>query len=118
MPHISSGCTNISVRIENSAQLIEHDREQYGQFLCRALQALEAEGCPVTALRMSGGQAKNLEWNQLRADITGKRVLVPEIEDGELAGCACAAFSGLGLWESPARAAEAIVRIGREYIPE
>ncbi len=118
MPHISSGCTNISVRIENSAQLIEHDREQYGQFLCRALQALEAEGCPVTALRMSGGQAKNPEWNQLRADITGKRVLVPEIEDGELAGCACAAFSGLGLWESPARAAEAIVRIGREYIPE
>ena len=118
MPHISSGCTNISVRIENSAQLIEHDREQYDQFLCRALQALEAEGCPVTVLRMSGGQAKNLEWNQLRANVSGKRVLVPEIEDGELAGCACAAFSGLGLWESPARAAEAIVRIGREYIPE
>jgi sugar (pentulose or hexulose) kinase len=118
MPHITSGCTNISVRIEESSNLIEHDQEQYSQLLCRALQALEAEGCPVTALRMSGGQAKNPEWNQLRANVSGKRVLVPEIEDGELAGCACAAFSGLGLWESPARAAEAIVRIGREYIPE
>ena len=64
------------------------------------------------------GQAKSPELNQLRANITGKPVLVPEIADGELAGCACAAFSGLGLWESPARAAEAIVRIGREYIPE
>ena len=118
MPHITAGCTNISVRLEESAFLFEHDREQYGQRLCRGLQALESEGCTAEALRLSGGQAKNAEWNQLRANMTGKVVLVPEIEDGELAGCACAAFSGLGLYESPARAAEAIVRIKREYIPE
>ena len=118
MPHITSGCTNISVRIEESSNLIEHDQEQYSQLLCRALQTLEAEGCTVTALRMSGGQAKNPEWNQLRANITGKQILVPEIEDGELVGCACAAFAGMGLWESPTQAAEAIVRIAREYTPE
>ncbi len=118
MPHITPGCTNISVRLSESAHLIETDREQYGRSLCRALQALEAEGCTAEALRLSGGQAKNAEWNQLRANITRKRVLVPEIADGELTGCACAAFSGLGLWESPAPAAEAIVRIAREYIPE
>ena len=118
MPHITPGCTNISVRLSESAHLIETDREQYGRSLCRALQALDSEGCTAEALRLSGGQAKNAEWNQLRANITGKRVLVPEIADGELTGCACAAFSGLGLWESPAQAAEAIVRIAREYIPE
>ena len=118
MPHITPGCTNISVRLPESAHLIETDREQYGRSLCRALQALESEGCTAEALRLSGGQAKNAEWNQLRANITGKRVLVPEIADGELTGCACAAFSGLGLWESPAQAAGAIVRIAREYIPE
>ena len=118
MPHITAGCTNISFRIEESDYLFEHDREQYGQRLCRGLQALEAAGCSAQALRLSGGQAKNAEWNQLRANMTGKVVLVPEIEDGELAGCACAAFAGLGLYDSPARAAEAIVRIKREYIPE
>ena len=118
MPHITPGCTNISVRLPESAHLIETDREQYGRRLCRALQALEREGCTAEALRLSGGQAKNAEWNQLRANITGKRVLVPEIEDGELAGCACAAFAGLGLYGSPAQAAEAIVRIAREYTPE
>ena len=118
MPHITEGCINISVRLSESAHLIEHDREQYGRSLCRALQVLEQEGCTAEALRLSGGQAKNAEWNQLRANMTGKRVLVPEIADGELAGCACAAFSGLGLYESPAQAAEAIVRIAREYIPE
>ncbi len=118
MPHITEGCTNISVRLPESAHLIENDREQYGRSLCRALQILEREGCAVTALRMAGGQAKNEAWNQLRADVTGVPVLVPEIADGELAGCACAAFSGLGLWESPARAAEVLVRIAREYRPK
>lgn len=118
MPHITQGCANISARLENSVKLIEADWEQYGNQLCRLLQALEQEGCTVTALRMSGGQAKNAEWNQLRANITGRKVLVPEIEDGELTGCACAAFTGLGLYETPARAAEAMVRIKREYIPE
>jgi xylulokinase len=118
MPHITLGCTNISVRLPESAHLIETDREQYSRSLCRLLQALEREGCAAEALRLSGGQAKNAEWNQLRANMTGKRVLVPEIEDGELAGCACAAFAGLGLYGSPAQAAEAIVRIAREYTPE
>lgn len=118
MPHITPGCTNISVRLENSAHLIESDQEQYGNQLCRLLQALEQEGCAATALRMSGGQAKNPEWNQLRANITGMKVLVPEIEDGELTGCACAAFAGLGLYGTPARAAEAMVRIRREYLPK
>ena len=118
MPHITRGCTNISVRLPESAHLIENDREQYGRSLCRGLQVLEREGCTSEALRLSGGPAKNAEWNQLRANVTGKRVLVPEIEDGELAGCACAAFAGLGLYGSPAQAAEAIVRIAREYIPE
>jgi xylulokinase len=117
MPHITPGCINISVRLSESAHLIETDREQYGRCLCRALQVLEREGCAVTALRMAGGQARNEGWNQLRADVAGVPVLVPEIADGELAGCACAAFCGLGLWESPAQAAEAIVRIGQEYRP-
>ena len=118
MPHITKGCTNISVRLPESAHLVETDREQYGRSLCRLLQTLEQEGCTAEALRLSGGQAKNAEWNQLRANMTGKRVLVPEIEDGELTGCACAAFAGLGLYSSPAQAAEAMVRIAREYIPE
>lgn len=118
MPHITTGCTNVSVRIPESAHLFEHDREQFGLTLCRALQALEREGCTAQEMRLSGGQAKNEKWNQLRANITGKKILVPEIEDGELAGCACAAFAGLGLYASPAQAAEDIVRIKREYIPE
>ena len=118
MPHIMPGFTNISARIENSAELIEQDTEQYANMLCRALQALEGEGCAVTALRMAGGQAKNGAWNQLRANLTGRPVLVPEIADGELSGCAAAAFCGLGLYSTPAQAAEAIVRIAREYKPE
>ena len=115
MPHITPGCTNISVRIEESSTLINHDKKKFEVSLRNSLQTLENTGCKVTSLRMSGGQAINSELNQMRADITGKCVLVPEIEDGELAGCACAAFAGMGLWKSPAHAAESIVRIRQKY---
>ena len=118
MPHIVPEYTNISVRLPDSGKLFMQDKEQYGLRLCRLLQTLEQEGCPVEALRLTGGQARNPAWNQLRANLTGRRVLVPEIEDGELAGCASAAFAGLGIYDTPVRAAEAIVRIKQEYNPE
>lgn len=118
MPHITAECTNISVRIEESSVLINHDKKAFEVSLRNGLEVLENAGCKVTSLRMSGGQAKNSELNQLRANITGKQILVPEIADGELTGCACAAFAGMGLWKSPAHAAESIVRIAQEYTPE
>ncbi len=118
MPHITPGCTNISARLMDSGNLIEHDEKTFAKSFCHMLHALEKEGCLVDALRMSGGQARDERKNQLRANCTGKKVLVPEIADGELLGCACAAFAGMGLFESPACAAENLVHISREYIPE
>jgi xylulokinase len=60
-----------------------------------ALEILEARGLPVTEMRVSGGQAKNRLWNQLKADITGRSLLIPEIPDGELAGNAVLAAAAL-----------------------
>jgi sugar (pentulose or hexulose) kinase len=64
-----------------------------------ALETLEALGFPVREMRVSGGQAKNSRWNQLKADITGRTLTIPEIPDGELAGnavLAAAALEGAG----------------------
>lgn len=81
------------------------------------VQQLEACGFVIDALRCSGGQVRNHLWNRMKADMTGKRILVPEIADGELAGCACAAFKGLGYFDSLEEAAVSLVRIVREYEP-
>jgi len=78
----------------------DHTREDMGRAVVesiafgirRVLEALEESGCPVDEMRVTGGQARNVIWNQLKADITGKRILVPEIEDAELLGSAACAL--------------------------
>lgn len=71
----------------------------------------EKNGLPVMEVRVSGGQAADMVWNGIKSLITGKKVTVPEISDGELMGCACAAFRGLGLYDSVCSAASELVRI-------
>jgi len=67
-----------------------------------ALGALRSAGLPVSSMRLSGAQARNSLWIQLKADITGAELMVQEIPDGELAGnaaLAAAALEGLGVDE-------------------
>ncbi|MDR3201306.1 MAG: FGGY-family carbohydrate kinase [Spirochaetales bacterium] len=79
---------------------------------------LETQGLSVEELRLSGGQAKNPLWNQMKADLTGKTLLVPEIEDAELVGCLAAGFSGSGVYANLQEAAAALVRFKTEYKPD
>ncbi len=82
-----------------------------------AIEILEEHCCPVKELRLSGGQAKNRIWNQIKADMTGKVLLVPEVEDSELVGNACAGFTGLGEYDSLQEASVNMVRIKNRYEP-
>ena len=75
-----------------------------------AVEILGAAGCAVSTLRSCGGQARNRLWNQMKADIVGVPLLVPEVVDAELTGNLCAALVGLGRFEHLAEAARALVR--------
>jgi xylulokinase len=61
-----------------------------------ALEGLALSGFTVKEMRVSGGQGKNPLWNQLKADITGVKLMIPEIPDGELAGNAVISAAALG----------------------
>jgi len=61
----------------------------------RAVEALESRGFTVKAMRVSGGQGRSALWSQLKADITGVHLMIPEIYDGELAGNAVLAACAL-----------------------
>jgi len=91
----------------------------------RAVEALESRGLTVKAMRVSGGQGKNPLWNQLKADITGVPLMIPEICDGELAGnavlAACALQNHSAADEDFERVLDAtvgrMIRFRQEYSP-
>ena len=77
----------------------------------------EASGFhPVYTL--SGGQAHNAIWCQMKADMTGRNFALPAFADGELIGDAALALYGLGRGDSLASIAQRLIRIKRYYEPE
>jgi xylulokinase len=80
--------------------------------------AMESAGCHVADLRVTGGLARLPLWCQARADITGKKVLLPEQEDPDLVGNASVGFYGLEEFDSAADAAESLVRFRHTYHPD
>jgi xylulokinase len=78
---------------------------------------MEELGLNVDEMRSTGGQVRSDRWTQIKADITGKRFLLPVVKDAELAGDLCIALFGLGRYESLADAVEATVRIERTVEP-
>ena len=83
-----------------------------------AAAALERHGFPVKEMKVSGGQAKNARWNQLKADMTGITLIIPEIPDGELAGNAVISAVALGSAGSLEEAAAKMIRAREVYEPQ
>jgi xylulokinase len=100
-----------------SAAMLRAVAESVGFAVRDVVTVMEELGLAVQDLRITGRPSRNRTWNQVRADITGRRILVPEAEDSDLAGDVCLALVGLGVHGSPAEAAEAIVRIGSVFEP-
>ncbi len=92
--------------------------ESIGFSVREAVEILEENDLSVGEIRACGGQAKNHTWNQMKADIIGKPLLVPQVEDAELVGNAAVGFFGLGLYDSLADAAESLVHFKAEYSPQ
>ena len=91
--------------------------ESIGFAVRRAIELFEENSCSVTELRVSGGQGKNVIWNQMKANITGCSILVPEVEDAELLGGACLASASLGRYVDFSEASEKLVRIKKVFYP-
>jgi xylulokinase len=92
--------------------------ESVGYAVRHVLEAMEDNGLEVEELRITGSQAKSRVWNQIKADITGKRILVPETSDSELLGDLCFALAGLGEFDTVAEAAETTVRFRETLEPD
>ncbi len=73
---------------------------------------------PYRSMTCTGGQAKNPEWLQLKADILGLPLKVSSCADAELTGNAICALYGLGNYDSITSAANDLVRTDTVYYPD
>jgi xylulokinase len=76
---------------------------------------MQAAGIELRELRVVGGGAKSRLWNQIKADVTGLQVNVPEITETTALGAAFLALVGIGTYAALSDASEQIVKI-RECI--
>lgn len=67
----------------------------------KILEVLEELGISVRELKVLGGGGKTPTWARIKADVTGRRVVIPEILDAALIGDAILAGIGSGLLKGP-----------------
>lgn len=81
------------------------------------LDLLASFGLPVLDLRAIGGGARSLEWLQIKADILGKPLLLPETEEAVALGTAILAGKARGVFANTREGIEAMVRFRGEIRP-
>ncbi len=91
--------------------------ESVGYAIRDVIDVMLENGCSVDELRVSGSQARSTLWNQIKADVTGREVLVPEVIHAELVGDACVGFTALGDFGDVREASENMVRIRQSFRP-
>ena len=72
---------------------------------------MQIAGIELRELRVVGGGAKSRLWNQIKADVTGLQVNVPEITETTALGAAFLALVGIGAYATLSEASEHIVKI-------
>jgi xylulokinase len=77
-----------------------------------------ALGARVDEIRFGGGGARNALWCQMKADVTGRPILVGDAAEPGLLGGAIVAWTGLGVFPDIASAQAKLVRMARRYDPD
>ncbi len=78
---------------------------------------LQSMGMELREIRVMGGGAKSRLWNQIKADVTGLPVNVPEITETTALGAAFVALVGIGAYSTLSEASEYIVKIRQSIDP-
>ena len=78
----------------------------------------KATGFSIKSMRVTGGQAHNLHWNQFKANMLGICIETTQMLDAELTGDAIVALTGMGFFSSIEEGAEALVKTARIFEPQ
>jgi xylulokinase len=78
---------------------------------------MQAAGIKLRELRVMGGGAKSQLWNQIKADVTGLQVNVPEITETTALGAAFLALVGIGSYNKLIEVSDHLVKIRQHIEP-
>ncbi len=81
------------------------------------IEAAAADGFDPAALACVGGGARSAVWNQIKADVLQRPILLPRAAAGAAMGDAIVAAAGAGLYASVEEAVTRMVEGGAEYRP-
>jgi xylulokinase len=76
-----------------------------------------AAGLPFRELRVTGGTAASQLWNQIKADVLGVEVAVPQIAEASITGAAILAAIGAGEAADERSAMASLVRVAERLTP-
>lgn len=82
------------------------------------LEVAEAAGARAEILRSMGGSANSTIWTQIKADVTGKKIVVPASDTATTLGAAILAGVGCGLFSSYEEAVKKSIRVVHTYEPD
>ncbi len=82
------------------------------------LDVAEAAGAKAEILRAVGGSANSLLWTQMKADITGKTIVVPLSDTATTLGAAMLAGVAVGMYRDYEEAVSLTVRETRRHEPD
>ena len=80
-------------------------------------EVVKEAGGEITQIKVAGGASRSDVWNQIKADVVGKPVLVPSVSDSSLLGAAIIAGWGSGLFGGLAEGAGAMVHYRARFEP-
>jgi len=81
------------------------------------IESVEAIGGPHQAIRVIGGATRNTFWMQVKADVLGRQIEVPDMEEVTCLGVAMTAGIGVGLYTDEADAFRQVYHPGSVYKP-
>jgi xylulokinase len=81
------------------------------------LNAAEEVGVTVDVMHAMGGAANSHLWTQIKSDVTGKVIRVPDSDNASTLGAAILAGVGTGVYPSFEDAVKKTIYMKREYVP-
>jgi xylulokinase len=82
-----------------------------------SLELIKDRGVKIKEIRAIGGGAKSRIWQQILADILGKKINLLNVEEGPAFGAALIAGVGVGVYDSFAEAVNRIIKVKKTIVP-
>lgn len=118
MDHLSTGAV-VGLNLHTKpADLYQAMMESVSYEMKINLELLEENGIGLKKIFAVGGGANSGVWLQYKANIYGLPVYTPRCKEASALGAAICAAKGLGDYESFQEAAEHMVHIERQYLPD